>query len=149
MSEEIKLQLPEPLKVNKNILEQLDDLEKNGETIIRKQLHETLDRIFDNPENYQVKGERGVMVRGAFEVVESPLGIEKTKLFGLETENETHFATFFFEKDEENSKDGELNLKLSKMDIPIELREKYLEELGSKSIHVKREEIKEFLNTQK
>jgi hypothetical protein len=52
-------------------------------------------------------------------------------------------------KDEENSKDGELNLKLSKMDIPIELREKYLEELGSKSIHVKREEIKEFLNTQK
>ena len=95
---------------------------------------------------YQVKGEKGVMIRGAFEVVESPLGIEKTKLFGLETENETHFTTFFFEKDEENSKDGELNLKLSKMDIPIDLREKYMEELGPKSIHVKREEIEEFLN---
>jgi hypothetical protein len=127
----------------------IEEAEKNGETIIRKQLHETLDKILDSPENYQVKGERGVIVRGTFEVVESPLGIEKTKLFGLKTENETHFATFFFEKDEENSKDGELNLKLSKMDIPIELREKYLEELGSKSIHVKREEIKEFLNTQK
>ena len=127
----------------------IEEAEKNGETIIRKQLHETLDKILDSPENYQVKGERGVIVRGTFEVVESPLGIEKTKLFGLETENETHFTTFFFEKDEENSKDGELNLKLSKMDIPIELREKYLEELGSKSIHVKREEIKEFLNTQK
>ena len=127
----------------------IEEAEKNGETIIRKQLHETLDKILDSPENYQVKGERGVIVRGTFEVVESPLGIEKTKLFGLKTENETHFATFFLEKDEENSKDGELNLKLSKMDIPIELREKYLEELGSKSIHVKREEIKEFLNTQK
>ena len=127
----------------------IEEAEKNGETIIRKQLHETLDKILDSPKNYQVKGERGVIVRGTFEVVESPLGIEKTKLFGLKTENETHFATFFFEKDEENSKDGELNLKLSKMDIPIELREKYLEELGSKSIHVKREEIKEFLNTQK
>ena len=127
----------------------IEEAEKNGETIIRKQLHETLDKILDSPENYQVKGERGVIVRGTFEVVESQLGIEKTKLFGLKTENETHFATFFFEKDEENSKDGELNLKLSKMDIPIELREKYLEELGSKSIHVKREEIKEFLNTQK
>ena len=129
----------------------IEEAEKNGETIIRKQLHETLDRIFDNPEMYQVKGEKGVMIRGAFEVVESPLGIEKTKLFGLETENETHFPAFFFEKDEENSKDGEPNLKLSKMDIPINLKEKYLEEIGHKKsiFNIKREEIKEFLNTQK
>ena len=129
----------------------IEEAEKNGETIIRKQLHETLDRIFDNPEMYQVKGEKGVMIRGAFEVVESPLGIEKTKLFGLGTENETHFPAFFFEKDEENSKDGEPNLKLSKMDIPINLKEKYLEEIGHKKsiFNIKREEIKEFLNTQK
>lgn len=125
----------------------INDLENNNEDQLRRKLHETLDKIFDNPEMYQVKGEKGVMVRGAFEVVESPSGIENTKLFGLKTENETHFATFFFEKDEENSKEGELNLKLSKMDIPIDLREKYLQELGPKSINVKREEIEEFLNS--
>ena len=125
----------------------INDLENNNEDQLRRKLHETLDKIFDNPEMYQVKGEKGVMVRGAFEAVESPSGIENTKLFGLKTENETHFATFFFEKDEENSKEGELNLKLSKMDIPIDLREKYLQELGPKSINVKREEIEEFLNS--
>jgi len=124
----------------------INDLENTHEEQLRKKLHETLDKVFDNPEMYQVKGEKEVMVRGKFEVVESPLGIENTKLFGLKTENETHFSTFFFEKDEENSKEGELNLKLSKMDIPINLREKYLQELGPKSIHVKREEIEEFLN---
>ena len=129
----------------------INDLENTHQEQLRKKLHETLDKVFDNPEMYQVKGEKGVMIRGAFEVVESPLGIEKTKLFGLETENETHFPAFFFEKDEENSKDGEPNLKLSKMDIPINLKEKYLEEIGHKKsiFNIKREEIKEFLNTQK
>lgn len=125
----------------------INDFENTNQEQLKRKLHETIDKIFDNPEMYQVKGEKGVMVRGAFEVVESPSGIENTKLFGLETEKETHFSTFFFEKDEENSKDGEHNLKLSKMDIPIDLREKYLQELGPKSINVKREEIEEFLNS--
>jgi hypothetical protein len=40
------------------------------EEVKRKQLHETLDKILDNPELYQVKGEKGVMVRGIFEEVE-------------------------------------------------------------------------------
>lgn len=124
----------------------INDLENNHQEQLRKKLHETLDKVFDNPEMYQVKGEKRVMVRGAFEIVESPSGFENTKLFGIKTENETHFTTFFFEKDEENSKEGEINLKLSKMDIPINLRDKYLQELGPKSIHVKRQEIEEFLN---
>ena len=118
----------------------INDFENTNQEQLKRKLHETIDKIFDNPEMYQVKGEKGVMVRGAFEVVESPLGIENSKLFGLETGKETHFSTFFFEKDEKH------NLKLSKMDIPIDLREKYMEELGPKSIHVKREEIEEFLN---
>ena len=33
MSSQEKMELPEPLKINKNILKQLDDLEKNGDTI--------------------------------------------------------------------------------------------------------------------
>ena len=123
----------------------INDLENTHQEQLRKKLHETLDKVFDNPEMYQVKGEKGVMVRGAFEVVESPSCIENSKLFGLKTEKETHFSTFFFEKDVENSKNGENNLKLSRIDIPVDLREKYLEELGPKSIHVKREEIEEFL----
>jgi hypothetical protein len=123
----------------------IEDAEKNGEVILRKQLHETLDKILDNPENYQIKGEKGVMVRGAFEVVESNSGVEKKELFGLNTDKITHASVFFFEKDLENSKEGEMNLKLSKINIPIELKEKYESELGAKSIHVTREEVEEFL----
>lgn len=123
----------------------IEDAEKNGETILRKQLHETLDKILDNPENYQIKGEKGVMVRGVFELVESNSGVEKKELFGLKTDKITHSSVFFFEKDLENSKEGEMNLKLSKINIPIELKEKYESELGAKSTHVTREEIEEFL----
>jgi hypothetical protein len=123
----------------------INDIEDTYEQQLRKQLHETLDKILDNPENYQIKGEKGVMVRGAFEVVESNSGVEKKELFGLNTDKITHASVFFFEKDLENSKEGEMNLKLSKINIPIELKEKYESELGAKSIHVTREEVEEFL----
>jgi hypothetical protein len=49
----------------------INDIEDTYEQQLRKQLHETLDKILDNPELYQVKGEKGVMVRGIFELVES------------------------------------------------------------------------------
>jgi hypothetical protein len=48
----------------------IEAAEKNGESILRKQLHETLDKILDNPENYQVKGEKGLLVRGFFEEIQ-------------------------------------------------------------------------------
>ena len=84
----------------------INDFENTNQEQLKRKLHETIDKIFDNPEMYQVKGEKGVMVRGAFEVVESPSGIENSKLFGLETGKETHFSTFFFEKDEKSPCQG-------------------------------------------
>jgi len=50
-------------------------MDPNGEMIssnyhhgnnIRKQLHETLDKILDNPNDYRVKGERHILIRGEF-----------------------------------------------------------------------------------
>jgi hypothetical protein len=120
-----------------------------GETILRKQLHETLDKILDNPENYQVKGEKGVMVRGLFEEVVTPTSTYKTDLVGIETEKQTHTRAYFFEKDEKTSTEGLVNLKLSSIPIPIELRDKFIEELGPKSVNVTREEIEKFLEDNK
>ena len=121
------------------------DQQVNGESILRKQLHEKLDRIFDNPENYQVKGEKGMFVRGLFEEVNNKNTNYKTDLVGLQTEKETHTTVYFFEKDEKNSTEGQVSLKLSTIPIPIELRDKFVEELGPKSINVTREEIEDFL----
>jgi len=123
----------------------IEEAEKNGETIIRKQLHDTLDKIFNNPENYQVKGEKGMLVRGLFEEVNDKNTNYKMDLLGLQTEKETHTTVYFFEKDEENSTEGQVSLKLSTIPIPIELRDKFVEELGPKSVHVTREEIEDFL----
>ena len=46
MSIQEKMELPEPLKINKNILNQLDDLEKNGETIYAFAGEQTIETIF-------------------------------------------------------------------------------------------------------
>jgi len=123
----------------------IEDAEKNEELILRKQLHEKLDKILDNPENYKVKGEKGMLVRGLFEEVNNKNTNSKTDLLGLQTEKETHTTVYFFEKDEKNSTEGQVNLKLSTIPIPIELRDKFVEELGPKSINVTREEVEDFL----
>ena len=123
----------------------IEEAEKNGESILRKQLHEKLDRIFDNPENYQVKGEKGMLVRGLFEEVVSKNTNYKTDLVGLQTEKETHTSVFLFETDEKNSTESQVNLKLSSIPIPIELRDKFVEELGPKSVNVTREDVEECL----
>jgi hypothetical protein len=123
----------------------IEDFHQEKEKDLRKELHDLLDRILDNPEDYQIKGDKGLIVRGFFEEVQTGKDIEKTDLLGIENENPTHALVYFLEEDKKHSKDGEINLKLSSMSIPIELKDKYLEELGPKSIQVTREEIEEFV----
>ena len=125
--------------------EALQDDINSTEKVKRKQLHETLDKILDNPELYCVKGEKGLLVRGFFEEIQTGNKTEKTDLVGINSEKQTHMTAYFFEKDEKNSKEGQVNLKLSSMPIPIELKDKFTEELGPKSVNVTREEIEEFL----
>lgn len=116
-----------------------------GEDILRKQLHETLDKILDNPENYQIKGEKGVIVRGFFEEVVTPTSTYKTDLVRIETEKIKHLMVYFFETDEKNSKEGQVSLKLSSIPIPRELEDKFKEEIGFDPNVIKREDIEEFL----
>lgn len=127
----------------------IKDAEKNGETIIRKQLHETLDRILDNPENYQVKGEKGIIVRGFFEEIVTPTSTHKTDLVGIDTKKQTHINAYFFDKDEKNSKEGEVSLVLRTIPIPIELSDKFLEKTGTYPMNRTREEVEKFLEDNK
>lgn len=128
----------------------IEDAEKEVKNNLRKKLHETLDKILDNPENYHPKVDKSVMVRGMFEIIDTPKTSEKNELFKLETEKQVVSQVFFFEKDEESFKSsGNFTMKLSSMIIPHELKDKFVEELGHKSIHVTREEINEFLNKYK
>jgi hypothetical protein len=47
-----------------------DLLGTNNEGTLRNDIHKLLDDVLDNPEEYQTKGFRGVLVRGLFEVIE-------------------------------------------------------------------------------
>ena len=47
-----------------------DLLGTNNERTLRNDIHKLLDDVLDNPEEYQTKGFRGVLVRGLFEVIE-------------------------------------------------------------------------------
>ena len=48
--------------------ETLQDAENERYNSIRKKLHQTLDNILDSPQDYQIKGERHVLIRGVFEI---------------------------------------------------------------------------------
>jgi hypothetical protein len=124
----------------------IEDAEKEVLTNLRKKLHDTLDKILDNPTSYQQETEKSVMVRGMFEVIENTKETETNLLFQIETEKEVACKVWFFETDEENlKKTGKHSLKLSYEVIPTELKDKFTEELGHRSINVTREEINEFL----
>jgi len=42
----------------------------NNEETLRNDIHKLLDEVLDNPDEYRIKGFRGVFVRGLFEVIE-------------------------------------------------------------------------------
>ena len=115
---------------------------KNGDV---DELRERFNRVLENPENYQAKGDKQVLVRGLFETVESNEGVETNFLVGIEHEKETLKTIFYLEIDEEFSADGEVKMALSKTFIPIELCDEFIEELGEKGLHVTKEEIDNFL----
>ena len=63
---------PETIKPIKKIVleyspERAQDGLVDGEYELKMEMKDLLDKVLDNPYDYQVKGERGVIVRGVFE----------------------------------------------------------------------------------
>jgi hypothetical protein len=123
----------------------IEDAENERYKSIRKKLHQTLDNILDSPQDYQIKGERGVMIRGVFEIKKNDEA-ELTHPNHIETIN-PYSNLFFLEK--QRAEDGDFSMALRSMLIPSELGSKYIKELGHKGINVTRQEINEFLNKHK
>lgn len=115
----------------------------NHEAVIRQELHDLLDKVLDNPEDYQVKGFKRVMVRGIFEEYETIEEVKTTKYLSGVVDTEPKFAQIFFWK--KNDITGEITMTLTHKNIPINLVDKYEKELGDKKLDVTEEEINEFL----
>jgi hypothetical protein len=115
----------------------------NHEAVIRQELHDLLDKVLDNPEDYQVKGIKRVMVRGIFEEYETIEEVKTTKYLSGVVDTEPKFAQIYFWKKDEIT--GKITMTLTHKNIPLNLVDKFTEELGDKKLDVTEEEINKFL----
>jgi hypothetical protein len=85
-------------------------------------LHKLLDDVLDNPEEYRVKGERKVLLRGVCETVgrgESPLF-----LVGESKEHDSYIA--FYAEETQNEITKNITLTLKSKPIPKHLKDKFI-----------------------
>jgi hypothetical protein len=115
--------------------------ETSGETK-KQEIRDLLEKVLQNPEEYQIKGERGIMVRGVFKTKE--LGTEKPPFFVGTELNPDHSIIFYFEK---GVKDGETTMTMKQKQIPNSLKEEFIKRFtnGGAIATATTEEIDEFI----
>lgn len=124
-----------------------DEIAINKELVLRNELHNTLDKVLDNPELYRQKGVQHVIFRGLCEKIESSLGVSEMDLtkYNLPDVQQPEYKQVFF-LDTNNTNDGdEVGLSLSSKYIPVHLSDKFIQEYGEKGLNVTRQEIEKFL----
>jgi hypothetical protein len=117
----------------------------------RQILHNLLDDVLDNPEEYKTKGMRHVLVRGLFEVIDNNDGSEvDRKVYDLDlTANKPEdvgYKVFYLETNV--IKPGEIELKLNNKIIPSHLKNKFIDEVGTDPKIITEKIIDEFLENQ-
>jgi hypothetical protein len=129
--------------------ERIQDGISNHEEIIRQELHDLLDKVLDNPEDYRVKGERSVLVRGVFqkEYDENQKPLWEYPLVASEVQN----SSVFYLKKSEPDELGNFSMRLEKKLIPVKLKDKFMEKFedSAKNLTLTEEEIDKFLEENK
>jgi hypothetical protein len=93
----------------------------NKELTFKNDIHKLLDDVLENPEEYKVKGERKILLRGVCETVgrgESP-----SFLVGESKEHDSYMAFYL----EPNGEDKDKTLTLKTKLIPKKLKNKFIE----------------------
>lgn len=119
----------------------------DGEYEVKMEMKNLLEKVLDNPKEYLVKGERGVIVRGVFErnevvrQVTPPLYLTGT--ISYVSEDEMPGVAYYL--DSETTNVGEVNVKVKTKVIPPHLKNLFKETLQSKGLEITEEEINKFL----
>jgi hypothetical protein len=118
----------------------------NGEAILRQELHDLLDKVLDNPQDYQIKGERGLLIRGLFESSENKSESPSVDLSGVINE-EPKYSMVYYLKAQPEDENGNVSMRLENKIIPLELKDKFLEHFGERasSLQLTESEIEEFI----
>lgn len=117
----------------------------------KRNIHNMLDKVLDNPEEYQIHGERHILIRGLFETIVSPEGNVKEYNIGtlkLDYDNPDFYMAFYL-KPRKTPDNRTLSLEVAHKFIPSNLKEKYLEIFESKGLSITEEELDAFLNENK
>ena len=99
----------------------LSVLNNNNEVTLKNDIRKLLDDVLENPEEYSVKGERGILVRGVFKTKNVDRK-EPPYLTGSLIDPDGYMA-FYLEK---YTLGGEMNLIMKQKVIPKELKEEFI-----------------------
>jgi hypothetical protein len=129
--------------------ERMQDGISNNEEIIRQELHDLLDKVFNNPKDYLVKGERAVLVRGIFQK-ESDNNQKPLSEYPLVAVEDQNVPVFYLKKSEPDDL-GNFSMRLEKKLIPVKLKDKFMEKFEdkAKNLTLTEEEIDKFLEENK
>jgi hypothetical protein len=95
----------------------------NDELTLRNDIHKLLDDVLDNPEEYKVKGERGIMVRGVFKTKNVDRK-EPPYLTGSPMDSDSYMA-YYMEKTLDQTP-NQLSLTLKSKPIPKHLKDEFI-----------------------
>jgi len=104
----------------------------DGEYDLKMGMKDLLDKVLDNPYDYQVKGERGVIVRGVFERNEVVKEVTPPRYL-------TGVKSFV------NDDGSEVSISLKSVLIPPHLKQLFKDTYGEKNLELTKEEIDKFL----
>jgi len=136
--------------IRKIVLEYSPERAQDGlvdEHDVKMEIRSLLDKVLDSPDDYKVKGERGVIVRGVFEKnevvneVEPPQNLTGVKTF-VDNEKTPGIAYYL---STETIKDGETNINVKHKLIPAHLKNLFEETFQNRGINLTEEEINKFL----
>jgi hypothetical protein len=118
----------------------------NGEAILRQELHDLLNKVLDNPQDYKIKGERGLLIRGLFESSENVPELPTLDLSGA-IDEEPKYSMVYYLKAQPEDENGNVSMKLEHKLIPKELKDKFLEHFGERAsnLQLTESEIEEFI----
>jgi hypothetical protein len=134
------------LSYNPSVHFNFDNKFEHSEEFKRDEIHQLLDKVLDNFDEYKIKGTKEVLVRGLFEVVDNG-GQVTTNTYDIDLSNqspeEVGYQVFYLEQNV--IKPGEVNLEIKKKLIPPHLKDNFISEVGTDPAKITETMIDAFL----
>ena len=114
--------------------------------LVRAELNTLIDKVLENPAEYQTKGFRKVMARGIFERIETETSVKKSE-YNLDinvNEPPQYSQVYYLHSEPVEGKENEVRMCVKPKIMHNSLKEKFLKKFDGKAI-ILEEELNKFL----